>query len=95
MTTTEQAELRVVLRWMKGAILAGLGAAFSFGVWVARVQSQAEPVPQLVVEVRALQDDRALDRQVMRDFMLLTCARRQSLNETEQGVCDRYQPRPR
>lgn len=93
MTAAEQTEFKVVLRWLKvGAILA-VGAIFSAGMLWATSKARLDQVPVLVEAVLDLKRDQAADRQVMRDFMLLACARHANLNETEQAVCNRYQPR--
>ena len=81
-TTQEQADLRLVVRLAKWAIGGALIAAFSFGLWVARLQSQVDNIPVIM-------QDHTEWREVMRDFMLLACAK-DSLNITERAVCARY-----
>ena len=82
MTTSEQAELKLVVRLAKWAVAGGLIAAFTFGLWVARLQGEVERVPQMVAEHQQW-------KQVMQDFMLLACAK-DGLNITERAVCARY-----
>ena len=82
MTAQEQSDLRLVVRLAKWALGAGLLAAFSFGLWVSRLQSQVDNIP-------AIMTDHTEWREVMRDFMLLACAK-DGLNVTERAVCARY-----
>lgn len=85
MTTAEQSDLKLTVRLVKWAIAVGLVAAFTFGAWVARLQSQVDKVPQLM-------QDHAEWREVMADLVLLQCAD-SALNRTEQRICARYEPR--
>lgn len=86
MTAQEQAELRLVVRLVKWALGVGLVAAFTFGVWVARLQSQVGQIPVLLTEHREW-------RNIVRDMLLLQCAR-DGLNVTEKAVCARYRTDP-
>lgn len=86
MTTQETAELKVLIRWAKGiGVLVAL-SLFSAGLLWAAFKDLPEKVQQL-------REDRDFDRQVLRDFMLLACAR-DGLNITERAVCASYQVRP-
>ena len=84
MTAQEPADLRLVVRLVKWALGLGLISAFTFGAWVARLQSQVSEVPLLVADHREW-------RQVVRDMLLLQCART-GLNDTERAVCAQYTP---
>lgn len=85
MTAQETAELKVVVKWLQAGAAAAIIAAFSFGVWVARLQSQVEDVPEL-------REDVLEAKEVMADLVLLQCAD-SSLNQTERRICARYEPR--
>lgn len=50
-TTSEQAELRVVVRLLKWALGVGFAVAFAFGVWVATLQAQVQRVPELEQQI--------------------------------------------
>lgn len=85
MTTQELSDLRLVVRLARWLLAVGLVAAFGFGLWVARLQSQVDNIAPLLA-------DHAEWRQVMADLVLLQCADT-ALNNTEQRICARYEPR--
>lgn len=85
MTTAEQAELRLVVRLMKGALGVGFVAAATFGMWVNHLQGEVAKIPAL--EARSQSTQRAME-----DLVLLQCADT-NLNLTAQRICAKYEPR--
>lgn len=92
MTTAEQNDLRLVVRLTKWALAIGFIAAFTFGVWVADLQSAAAEVPFLRAEVGDLHGDVARFQETVSDLVLLGCAQ-PDLNRTEQKICAKYESR--
>lgn len=92
MTAQDQAELRVLLRWIRAGLITGILAIFAAGVLWASMQDKLNAVPVLADAIATLQQERDSDRAVMRDFMMLSCARG-NLNNYEQAICARYNPR--
>lgn len=79
------AELHLLVRWLKIAVVGALVTAFAFGAWVARLQGQVEKIPSL--EARGLDNARAIE-----DLVLLRCSDT-TLNLTAQRICAKYEPR--
>lgn len=91
--TSEQADLKLTVRLVKWAIGVGLVAAFTFGLWVARLQSQVDKIPLLEQAVEELRVSHRDIRDILRDMALLQCSDPQGMNATDRSVCARYQPR--
>lgn len=82
----------MVIRLMKWAIGGGVVAIFTAGALWASAKDTLRLVPPLVDSMAALQRERDEDRQVLWDFMLLSCAK-DTLNSMERRICARYEPR--